>query len=150
MINAAPSKSSTATNLAHPALVLEEYLEDAVRERQLPEPPPTVAIWMIEEFLRKATAEKCRPVDPVASAVSFELADQSYRESQSHLPHNFEVERLREGLATFLDFLLRVENPTSKTLTRPEQREAETLIQFLQALRRRSQSEAYSRVGSCI
>lgn len=142
MIYAAAPAPVPAFDLTHPAIVIADYLEDALKKKTF-KPVPKSAVWMIEEFLQQALDRDQRDVDPVASAVSYELAASTLRASES------EPVETDKTIRTFMDFLARLEAEAPRRVTNQDTEIGMHLKEFLEKLRLRGQSASYTRLGSC-
>jgi hypothetical protein len=143
VINAVAIQSHAAADLTYPALLLEGYLE-ALMAGGTPEVPSS-AIWAIENFMRDATEDEQNRVDPVASAVSYQLADTAVRAVKRSADSFDEVDEL---LSTFLTFVRRL--LTDPAAAAEERDVAEDLVKFLRSIRLRGQGDSYNRLASCV
>jgi hypothetical protein len=132
-----------AFDLTHPAIVIADYLEDALAQKRFSSLPKSAA-WMIEEFLQQALDRDDASVDPVASAVSYELAA-STLETIEDPPLETD-----DALRTFKAFLEQLEQQPPSSLTPDLQTTAKRLQNFLEKLRVRGQSASYARLGTCV
>ncbi|HET8774433.1 MAG TPA: hypothetical protein VFP80_11595 [Thermoanaerobaculia bacterium] len=132
-----------AFELTHPAIVIIDYLEDSIANKRFDELPKSAA-WMIREFLQQALRRDDARVDPVASAVSYELAASTLEE----------VEDVRltadEAVRKFDEFLARIEEKAPMILAQEDHATATELRHFLEKLRVRGQSASYARFGTCV
>ncbi len=148
MINAVAMPSFAASELTYPAQLVEEYLEAAIQDKATTTVPVT-AFWAVQQFIQDATAADRTRLDPVVSAVRYELADSAFR-ALDHLRRTKKTEHVETRLRDYSRLLTRIESGKLKKMTSSEKQIATSLIQFLQQLRQRGQAESYARMGSCI
>jgi len=140
MINAVGVDSHTAAELTYPALIVEKHLD--ARLKGLRPSPPSSALWAIEIFLRNAIDNARRRNDPVASAVSYALADSTLRATSPAVTDTESV------LRQFLQLLDAIQNEAP--LPKKWKQVGTNLREFLASLRERGQGESYNRFRSCI
>jgi len=141
MINAVGISAHAAADLTYPALVVEKHL-DAILSGSHPS-PPLAAMSSIEHFLKNAVEKDRREFDPVASAVSYELADKAFRATSLG-----SGEALESILISFVALLTELASERRLSVRRKElAREFRT---FLASLRARGQGEIYNGLASCI
>lgn len=145
MIYAAAPVPLPAFDLTHPAIVIADYLEEAITTKQFDVLPKSAA-WMIEEFLQQALDRDEASVDPVASAVSYELAASTLRAVDEHQPKL----ATDDALESFLTFLKQLETEAPRPVRRAERKITRNLKEFLEKLRLRGQSASYAQFGSCV